>query len=168
MVVIMPWWFSWARERISRLSPIDTHRRSLLRSLDCVSLRFFRLCEPGFSFGESTLISSVFPIRGRWSLRAISSDDPLKPLLVLLVSDLPSVGSFWFCSRVALEAALDEVGSVLDTRVRLRSWYGIAGRFEWVELELNGWQGDGRGGWQYLGGGLIFIIVGKAQLATPL
>jgi hypothetical protein len=34
-----------------------------------MSLRFFRLCEPAFSskvvFGESTLISSVFPIRDK-------------------------------------------------------------------------------------------------------
>ena len=51
-----------------------------------------------------------------WLPRAISSDDPLKPLLGLLISDgFLSVGSFWFCSRVALEAALDEVGSVLAT-----------------------------------------------------
>jgi hypothetical protein len=119
-------------------------------------------------FCESTL--NQFSVSYPWQVEPTRnfSDDPPKPLLGLLVPNLPSMGLFKFCSRVALEAALDEVGSVLDTRVRLRSWYGIAGRFEWVELELNGWQGDGRGGWQYLGGGLIFVIVGKAQLATPL
>jgi len=41
-------------------------------------------------------------------------------------------------SRVALEAALDEVGSVLATRVRLRGWDGIGGRFEWVKLDPGG------------------------------
>jgi hypothetical protein len=81
------------------------------------------------------------------------SDNTPKPLLGLLVPNLPSVGSFWFCSRVALEAALDEVGSV--TRVRLRSWEGIREGL----CGLN----YGRGGWQYRGGGLIFIIVGKAH-----
>jgi hypothetical protein len=51
IVVIIHWWFSWARERISRLSSIDTHRPSLLRYLDCVSLRCFRLYEP-YSLSE--------------------------------------------------------------------------------------------------------------------
>jgi hypothetical protein len=80
------------------------------------------------------LISPVFPIRDKWTLRATSPDDPLKLLLDLLISDrLPSVGlsvAGSAYSRVALEAALDEVGSVLVTRVRLRSGYGMAERFE--------------------------------------
>jgi hypothetical protein len=62
IVVVTHWWFSCARERISRLSPIDTHRPSLLRSLDCVSPRFLR-----------------------WSLGAVSLDDSSKLLLGLLV-----------------------------------------------------------------------------------
>ena len=101
------------------------------------------------------LISLVFPIRDKWTLRATSPDDPLKPLLGLLISDrflsvsLSVAGSA--CSRVALEAALDEVGSVLAIRVRLRSWDGIAERFEWVKLDPGG--NVERGGWQYLGEG---------------
>jgi hypothetical protein len=46
---------------------------------------------------------------------------------------LSVVGSAY--SRVALEAALDEVGLVFVTRVRLRSWYGIAEWFKWVKLD---------------------------------
>jgi len=74
--------------------------------------------------------------------------------LGLLISDrflsvgLSVAGSA--CSRVALEAALDEVGSVLATQVRLRSWDGIA-KFEWVKLDPGG--NVERGGWQYLGEG---------------
>ena len=38
-------------------------------------------------------------------------------------------------SRVTLEAALDGVGFVFPTRVRLRIWYAITVRFMWVELK---------------------------------
>jgi hypothetical protein len=75
-------------------------------------------------------ISSVFPIHDKWNLRATSLDNTPKPLLGLLISDrflsvgLSVAGSA--CSRVALKAALDEVGSVLVIGVQLRSWYGIA------------------------------------------
>jgi hypothetical protein len=59
------------------------------------------------------------------SPRAFDRDVLLSGISVNLLS----VGSFWFCSRVALEVALDEVTSVLVTR-RLRIWDGIGGRFE--------------------------------------
>jgi hypothetical protein len=84
-------------------------------------------------------ISSVFPIHSKWSLLATSSDNTPKPRLGLLTSDrflsigLSVVGSVYL--RVALEAALDEVGLVFVTRVRLRSWYGIAEWFKWVKLD---------------------------------
>jgi hypothetical protein len=116
------------------------------------------------------LISSVFLICDKWTLQATSPDDPLKPLLGLLISNrFPTVGlsvAGSACSRVALEAALDEVGSVLATRVRLRSWDGISGKV---------WVGQTGPGWKYWtrwlaipGRGLIFIIFGKAQPASPL
>jgi hypothetical protein len=52
-------------------------------------------------------ISSVFPIRGKWSLRATSSDNTPKPRLGLLISDrFPSMGYIkahaWKYSGVAL------------------------------------------------------------------
>jgi len=84
-------------------------------------------------------ISLVVPIRNKWTLRVTSPDDPLKPLLGLLISNrflsvgLSVAGSA--CSRVALEAILNKVGSVLAIRVRLRSWDGIAERFKWVKLD---------------------------------
>jgi hypothetical protein len=69
------------------------------------------------------LISSVFPIRGKWNLQATSSDNTPKPRLGLLISDrFPSVGlsvAGSVCSRVALEAILNEVHLVLVTRVRM-------------------------------------------------
>jgi hypothetical protein len=95
----------------------------------------------------------MLPVRDRWNSQTISSDDPPKPVLGLLVPDLPRVVLSWYDSGVALEAALGPVSSVLPTRLRSRSWDGTGGRFKWVELELNGGQGDGRRGWQYLGEG---------------
>jgi hypothetical protein len=43
-----------------------------------------------------------------------------------------------FASIVALEAALDKLGSMLATRVRLRSWYGIAewGGSNWTRAQM--------------------------------
>ena len=80
------------------------------------------------------LIGTMFPSSGNWNSPVPSSDNPLKPLFGLLGSGLflnvglSAAGSVW--QRVALEAALDEIGSVFVIRVRLRSWYGIA---EWFE-----------------------------------
>jgi hypothetical protein len=71
------------------------------------------------------LISLVFPISGKWSLRVTSLDNTSKPCLGLLIFDrFPSMGLSVVglaYSRVALEAALDEVGLVFITQVRLRS-----------------------------------------------
>lgn len=61
-----------------------------------------------------TLISTMFPAGGNWNSLALSPDNPLKPLFGLFNSSLflgvglSVAGSV--CSRVALEAALDEVG----------------------------------------------------------
>jgi hypothetical protein len=51
-----------------------------------------------------------------------------------------SSASSSLCSSVALEAALDDVGSVFATRVRLRSWYGIANGLSRFESEW--WFGE--------------------------
>jgi hypothetical protein len=60
-------------------------------------------------------ISSVFPIRDKWTLRATSLDDTPKPLLSLPISDrFPSLGlsvAGSTCTRVALEVALDKLRS---------------------------------------------------------
>jgi len=62
-------------------------------------------------------ISLVVLIYNKWTLRVTSLDNPLKPLLGLLISNhflsigLLVVGLVY--SRVALEATLNKVGSVL-------------------------------------------------------
>ncbi|CZR52915.1 uncharacterized protein PAC_02792 [Phialocephala subalpina] len=71
----------------------------------------------------------MFLASGNWNPLAPSSDNALNPLFGLLDSVLSlSVGlsvAGSVCSKVALEAALDEVGSVLVTGVRLRSWHKV-------------------------------------------
>jgi hypothetical protein len=84
------------------------------------------------------LISTMFPASGNCNSPVPSSDNPLSPLFGLLDSSLfPSVGTVAgsVCWRVALEAALDEVGSMFVTRVGLRSWYGILEWFKGYESE---------------------------------
>ena len=84
------------------------------------------------------LVSTVFPASGSWNVPSPPSENPQLLLRRFVPDPLlrgGSSASSLLCSSVALEAALDGVSSVFATRVQLRSWYGIAVRFEMRKLE---------------------------------